>query len=509
MDQLEFLQRLGFTENPFQFTNADEEEHLQAYFIPPPYFASVWGNPAIPSSHVIFAPRGGGKSAQRRMIEYRASESNVFAITYDRFEHLAGIELSKLGVEYHLKNILRLALLGFLLEHHTRGIAAPAFSRHEREQIEALCKIYLGTINKLEAVGALDSLRTLSSRAKEFLRQWSGPLSALISTVLSSQGVGVKGLAPGNPLQEQVAEAPAKIHLEIVRDLVRSVGFSSIYVLIDKVDETAVTGNNAEASFELVKPLVRDLELLQVKGIGFKFFLWDRLEPRYSEFARPDRIEQFHLSWTSDEIDKMLSRRLEVFSEDRVRNLSQLTDAELAEPLHFLVVLFSGGSPRDMIRICQEILAQQLQTGPGEEKLGLNAIVEGISKFCSRRAQELLPPEVFKELVKTGRIDFTTNFIANDVFKIEVNSARNKIVEWTKTGAVEKVGQLYTGSRPIHHYAITDVRVAKAVLPQVNLGDFMRKKLRRCGGCKQIMARDWDIQKAQTCHRCGMERETG
>jgi hypothetical protein len=27
-----FLSRLGFLENPFQFTNADGEEHLQSYF---------------------------------------------------------------------------------------------------------------------------------------------------------------------------------------------------------------------------------------------------------------------------------------------------------------------------------------------------------------------------------------------------------------------------------------------------------------------------------------------
>src|SRR5215831_12805916 len=66
MDEREFLSRLGFPDNPFQFTNADEEDHLQSYFIAPPYFHSVWGNPDVPQPHVIFAPRGGGKSAQRR-----------------------------------------------------------------------------------------------------------------------------------------------------------------------------------------------------------------------------------------------------------------------------------------------------------------------------------------------------------------------------------------------------------------------------------------------------------
>src|ERR1700676_5504750 len=94
----EFLARIGFAENPFQFTNADEEEHLQTYFIPPPYFNSVWGDPESPKSQVIFGPRGGGKSAQRRMIELKAETSDVFVITYDRFEGLSGIRLSQLSI---------------------------------------------------------------------------------------------------------------------------------------------------------------------------------------------------------------------------------------------------------------------------------------------------------------------------------------------------------------------------------------------------------------------------
>ncbi len=36
MDEKQFLSRLGFSDNPFQFTNADEEDHLQTYFIPLP-----------------------------------------------------------------------------------------------------------------------------------------------------------------------------------------------------------------------------------------------------------------------------------------------------------------------------------------------------------------------------------------------------------------------------------------------------------------------------------------
>jgi hypothetical protein len=504
----EFLARLGFTEHPFQFTNADEEEHLQSYFVPPPYFVSVWGDPESPKSQVIFAPRGGGKSAQRRMIEYKSETSDVFVITYDRFETLNEKELESLSVDYHLRNLIQKGLLGFLLEFHERRILAPSFRRNERDQIAALCHHYLSRITRLEALDAVNSLKTVSAKAKQFLRDWSGPLNSLVSVVLAAKGLphaqlGSTGLATA----DDSLEGPLKTHLELVRDLILSIGYKSVYILIDKVDETAVTGNNAEASFNLVKPLLRDLELLQVRGVAFKFFLWDMLLPKYRKYARPDRLEQFELSWAEGDLNKMLSRRLEAFSEGQVHDLSQLTNAELAEPLHFLVVLVANGSPRDMIRICQEIVTEQLQINRDSTNIEIDAIAQGISKFCIRRASEILSPVIYRELVKVARLDFTATYVANEVFKFDVNSARNKIRQWTEAGAVEKVGELDSGGHPIYHYAVRDVRVAKAIVTQLHLFDFIKTKLRRCTRCKAIMIRDWDILLAptQTCHSCGQE----
>jgi hypothetical protein len=88
---------------------------------------------------------------------------------------------------------------------------------------------------------------------------------------------------------------------------------------------------------------------------------------------------------------------------------------------------FAKGSPRDMIRVCQEILSEQLRIDPAAEKIGPEAVIEGITKFSGKRSEELLPAHIIRELVKVGRVEFTTNHIANNVFKIEVNSARNKI----------------------------------------------------------------------------------
>jgi hypothetical protein len=508
MGEKEFLAKLGFQANPFQFTNADEEDHLQSYFVPPPYFDSVWGDPNRPVSQVIFAPRGGGKSAQRKMLEYRAHRENIFALTYDRFEHLVPSSLNNLTVEYHLKNLIRLGLLGFLLEIHERTLAAASFQRIEREQIDLLCRTYLGRISKTEAMESMKSLRTLSSKAKAFLRDWSGPAGSLVSMILKAKGLGSVNLKGGASEDEFHApdELPTKLHLEVVCDLLRSIGYRSVLILVDKVDEAQMTGNNAEHSFSLIKPLLRDLELLQISGIGFKFFLWDRLESYYREYARPDRVQQFVLSWTRTEITEMLSRRLSAFSGARVKTLSDLTNAKLASPLQYLVVLFAFGSPRDMIRICQEMLSEQLRTDPSSERLEANAIVKGILKFSKQKAHELAGADTLRELMKIGRVDFTANYIANKIFKINANSARTKISHWVEKGLVERIGEQRTGSRPVHHYAISDIRIAHAILGEMEFIEFMSSKILYCVNCSKLLLRDCDLQKRHTCHHCGAEQ---
>ena len=508
MDQKEFLSKLGFSDNPFQFTNADEEDHLQSYFIPPPYFHSVWGDPRQPPISREFAPRGGGKSAQRRMIEYEASSKDVFAVTYDRFENLPDRTLKNVSVEYHIANIVQLAMIGFLLEYRARGLQAPAFSTQERQQVEELGRRYIGSLTHADVLRSLSSLTTLSTKAKQLLKDWSGPIGALFSGALAMAGLNRDlklGSEDGEKRADRTELRPTKMHLELVRSLIGGIGFKSFYVLVDKVDETPQTGNNAEDSFLLMKPLLRDLDLLQTKGVGFKFFLWDKLETHYREFARPDRIQQFALSWSGGELRTMLSRRLQAFSEGNVTNLGQLADSDLAEPLHAIVVLFASGSPRDMIRVCQEILSEQLRLDPESGKIGLDAIFDGIRKFTGKRTQELLPQQVIRDLVKVGRVEFTTNYIANNVFKIEVNSARNKIRLWEQMGVVEKIGEIHTGGRPVYNYAVSDIRVAHAMLPQIGFTEFLRKKLMNCQGCGAVLMRDWDHSPTSTCHVCSAE----
>jgi hypothetical protein len=59
MSYSQLLAPLGFAKDSFAKTNADEEYNLTEYFVPPPFFSAVFGDPESPKSSMVFAPRGG------------------------------------------------------------------------------------------------------------------------------------------------------------------------------------------------------------------------------------------------------------------------------------------------------------------------------------------------------------------------------------------------------------------------------------------------------------------
>ena len=111
----QYINNLGFEINPFQYSNADKEvEYLDSYFIEPDYFEDVWGNPYNPVSNIVYAPRGGGKTAQRIMIEKRAKKSrDILAITYTNHDLSEFKKIEEVNLQYHLIYLNRLLLISF------------------------------------------------------------------------------------------------------------------------------------------------------------------------------------------------------------------------------------------------------------------------------------------------------------------------------------------------------------------------------------------------------------
>ncbi len=504
-DEVSFWSRLGFKANPFQYTNADQEDELHKYFVPPQYFPSVWGDPQKPQSCVVFAPRGGGKSAQRRMIENQSIGSKVLALQYTRFEFRPGMRISDIDIEYHLKNIIRICLIGFLMQTYENKIGHMVFNATEKRQVKDLCNFYLHDMNTEAVSAAVNAIMSPAEKAKKLFYENSWVIGPIIQ-ILAKTYIGIDLFPLTLQADDTSIRNVSKTHLENILLLIKKLGYDSVYVLIDKVDETSLTSNNAQASFDLIAPMLKDLELLQMGNIAFKFFLWDEITPSFIKYARPDRITAFNMTWLEADLKNMMTRRLCAYSNNGKRNFGNLFDAKIApiDVLEELLSIFSQNSPRDMIRICRQMAAEQLKINPSDSHIGMTAATEGINRFCLDRAREVVSTKILEELQKTHRLDFTVNYVANDIFKIDQNAARAKITSsWVVTGIIRRIDDTHIKGvkKPAHHFAVMDSRIARSIFPELNFLDFLENKVRECK-CGEFVLRDWDISSNQICQKC-------
>jgi hypothetical protein len=126
---MSYIQQFGFDADPFAKTNADEEERLSEYFIPPPFFTAVFGDYLTPKSSLVFAPRGNGKTALKRRIELSSQETALLCITYNEFD-VNNKKLAQIDLEYHLRNIVKLTLVAVITAIQNKVDALADDDRH-------------------------------------------------------------------------------------------------------------------------------------------------------------------------------------------------------------------------------------------------------------------------------------------------------------------------------------------------------------------------------------------
>ncbi|MFN2588371.1 MAG: P-loop ATPase, Sll1717 family [Actinomycetota bacterium] len=462
----DFLRNLGFDDDPFASTNAETEKRLAEYFVPPPYFASVMGDPENPQSHIVFAPRGGGKTAQRRMIEDEAATSGTFlCITYDRFDLDPAAGLEQVSLQYHLTNVCRLMLVGVLVTLDAFPDLVGLLTEHQKSVLKFQIERFLGSLSSQEFETATRTLKNLGDKVKDFWDTYGGPITPLINAL--TRKLGLEDVAsPGGVASSVVKDEPLAYHLKQLAEIVQQIGYSSTYVLVDRVDEVPVAAKDASSTFRLISPLLLDLPTLETPGIAFNFFMWDQIADLYAENGgRPDRITVSKLKWAVAELQEMLRQRLNVYSSGGVASMNEV----LCEPeldVHQLVAYLAAGSPRDMIRFAQRMVAEETRTAQTSPCLSNASIWGGAAVFARERANELFGTKYIAELAKVGKPTFTINELANDIFKVNQQSARSKVQNWTNTGLVAKIGELANpGKKPLHLYGVADVRLALAMLP--------------------------------------------
>lgn len=480
----DFLGSWGLKADPFAHTNAEEEELLSSYFVPPPYFPAVLGNPQQPKSSIVFAPRGGGKTAQRRMLEENSREagSEYMCVLYDRF-NVAGVGANPIPTEHHLNEICLRVLIGILVDMDHEGLKGPVLTSEDRDFLSNEAA-FLDAIDSESFASLVNSLKSESRRIGDWLREHSGPVKGVVASILAKRGIELDPTLPWGPQMVKAKQASPQARLRRLLEVCQYLGFSSVYVLIDRLDETSATNTNPKRAIELVSDMLLELTVMEMSGLAIKVFAWDQSQDHYHELGgRPDRIREFTLEWQPPLLASMMSRRLEAYSDDRVNSLNDFLERSSDIDLHTLASHLAHGSPRDMIRLSGHIVGEHLDVDEEVAYISDAAVWRGVRAFsddvCRERARKFLP-----DLMRLESYRFTQSQVANDYLKVSKQATQAKVTEWRRTAMIDKVTEVQDSRRrPQHLYGVADPRLAIHLRPSYSPREVLEFFSFRCDKC--------------------------
>ncbi len=409
------LHNLGFAEDPFAKSNADEESNLESYFVPPPFFDAVFGNYHDPRSVIVFAPRGGGKTALKRKIELASETESFLCVTYNVFP-VDSLTLSQINLAYHLKNVARLLLVAIVTATMDKGLLK--LNKEDRHLLYLLVKEYLSEISQGELKDAIGAIKNLPDRAVEIWNKFTGPIGIVINALLQKIGLQAAEVS-------QFANAGGKLgdlrdQITVMQTIAAKLGYESIYILVDRVDEMPLT-TSADRTYQFIQHLLTDLNILELPYFAFKFFLWNLVLHDYRSIARPDRVKYYELEWSLPQLEEMLLRRLVAYSDGKVRSLDDIADINLPISLHRAVATFAQGSPRTLVRICKQLFDQQAEIDSSAKQLSPDAVRKGFARIARDISSELFDKAVLQDLQRLQRADFTIN-----MFTLKYSKSPNK-----------------------------------------------------------------------------------
>jgi hypothetical protein len=334
-----WLNQRGLRENPFAIWNAEREPDLSDYFIDVGQFDDLL---RATDPCVVFAGRGCGKTAQRKMLAAQCRpvnrDSTHLAIDYtaNDFERVLSEvngDVSQVRATYHVDALLRSALTAFMkiLEYSGSEHAAALANPEDRSRLAAYVVRFVPHLQPA----------------------WLAEMPAVLDS--SNWLALLQGFA----------------------ELIHHAGLEDSVVLVDGLDELPVISSDPTKTVAFLASLLGMLQLIECPGWAFKFFLPQELELslRAQHWFRPDRLRIFPITWNTKDLSDLIKQRLTYFSQKRppYKGLAQLCEDELAQVVNQDLVNLAGGLPRVTLILASMLLQRHCQQSDPPELIQLKS----------------------------------------------------------------------------------------------------------------------------------------
>ncbi len=349
-----WLSWAGFRFDPFGPLDAAADPHLSEYLVGHHIFARVWGD----DLSWVFAPAGGGKTALRISVMqacWVGQETNrPFPIPYvPPFLSWGHAHPSE---EEHLAALARAGAIALFLALAYRVHWFLRLDKSERRRVAEVLRWNLpGPLpTYLERCRSIPSPQTLSEVLDPAFILRSPPTPADLLRWCDALEAACGDEAPP-PLRERWMR---------LKELLRDMGFPSIYILLDGLDGTPETIANPSAIALCMEPLLRWAEKWAEERVFLKAFLPAEtqalMEDRFRDVFAPARVSVIH--WTPDLLAEVVRRRVYVATEGAFGSLDALASPALRD-IETLLAKTVYPLPREMLVITRRVIEEHLRHG--------------------------------------------------------------------------------------------------------------------------------------------------
>ena len=323
--------------NPFANKQADEErEWLQACFVEHPAFNAL-AREKPPHSSILHAARGSGKTSACTMYEQLCMEEaayrQVLVVRFSDWLPLTGYlhQPFDMQVNGYLSVLFRQVANSLGHAHSYPWLHPPA--DHALQAFLAwFCETYGDELTDHD-------LSQLAASARLFI-PGAGPHVSIHNRY--------------QPIQSQ---------FKLLLRALKAAGVQQLIVLVDRVDEVAISVADAAQGANLLLPLIGNLDLLEREGLVFKFFVPTEVVAvlRQRRQLRDDRVRCDHLEWADTPqgqflLIRVLQNRLRHFSAGRIDSLAALADPDLRASIDEQIAHAANGSPRTLLLLGEALL---------------------------------------------------------------------------------------------------------------------------------------------------------
>ncbi len=486
----DFYAFLGFTSNPFENNTAEREPDIAAYAVRPPFLDRVLKTSNAKGIFVLTGSRGSGKSATRLTVAKTvwSQKTKPLVVPMVGFNVFRPFSNGSIPLELFANQVMFLTIESILswLSTQSEPSAEEILGRlkgDDRALVrKLLASFYLSRSENARKVSASECFASLDVSVAEKSMLWVekrwDQVATAVTNLASKLSEKYFEVDIGDPaayaelVKRQTAEGfgdPVYVFGKAV-ELARLFGFTGIAVQIDKVDETDWTATDVVACARLIYPLLANIQLHEVDGLTWSFFLWDKVAHHFNAAngfpVRWDKIPNGEIAWDHDYLSELIQRRLQHFSAGKVSKLGQICEQNMDEQVTVAsLIALAEASPRHLITLLDVTLTEHIQHNPhAPVLLNPTSFERGMDIYASRSLANSGQTEVANQIAKVGAVRFATREVASRFGKGQ-QAARARIDTWVQTGLLRYAGSESgpLGGRPVDYFEVEDPRVRRVI----------------------------------------------